>query len=76
MRPVKRLRESLQEQVNKNQLKETKMRKMILGIIIGGVLGAASGYYLSCTGGVCPLAGNPWRGAISGAVLGFIFSVV
>ena len=52
------------------------MRKMILGIIIGGVLGAASGYYLSCTGGVCPLAGNPWRGAISGAVLGFIISVV
>lgn len=49
--------------------------KIIIGVVAGGVIGAVSGYLFSCTGGTCPLAGSPWRGAITGAVIGFIFTL-
>lgn len=51
------------------------MTKIILGVVIGGILGAVSGYFIGCAGGVCPLAGSPWRGAISGAILGLVFTL-
>lgn len=66
----------MQKQVNKNFLKEKKMIfKVIIGVVVGGLLGAGSGYLFSCTGGTCPLAGSPWRGAITGAVIGLIFTL-
>jgi len=49
--------------------------KIVIGVAIGSVLGAVSGYLFSCAGGACPLAGSPWRGAITGAVLGLIFTL-
>ena len=51
------------------------MLKIIIGVAIGGALGAVSGYLFSCTGGSCPLAGSPWRGAITGAILGLIITL-
>ncbi len=47
--------------------------KILLGVAGGALIGAACGYMFSCTGGTCPLAGSPWRGAITGAVLGLLF---
>ena len=49
--------------------------KVIIGVVIGGLIGAGSGYLFSCVGGTCPLAGSPWRGAITGSVLGLIFTL-
>jgi gas vesicle protein len=49
--------------------------KVIVGVVIGGVIGAVCGYLFSCTGGTCPLAGSPLRGAITGAIIGLVFTL-
>jgi thioredoxin 1 len=48
--------------------------KIILGVLIGGGLGALMGYFGKCTSGACPLTANPYRGAIYGAVMGLFFA--
>jgi gas vesicle protein len=66
----------MQKQIYKDFMRGRKMiLKIIIGVVAGGVIGAVSGYLFSCTGGTCPLAGSPWRGAITGAVIGFIFTL-
>jgi thioredoxin 1 len=49
---------------------------LILSVLIGGGLGAALGYFGKCSAGTCPLTANWWRGALYGAVLGFLFHSV
>jgi hypothetical protein len=49
--------------------------RIIIGISIGGALGAVMGYFGKCASGGCPLTSTPWRGAIYGAVLGALFSL-
>ena len=44
--------------------------KILLGIIIGGVIGFAIGYFGKCASGVCPLTSNPLISTIIGALLG------
>ena len=48
--------------------------KIILGLLIGGILGALLGYYGKCASGACPLTSTPYRGAIYGAVMGLFFT--
>ena len=51
--------------------------KIVLGIIIGGSIGFAIGFFgkkFLCTTGVCPLTSNPYVSTIVGALLGAIFS--
>jgi thioredoxin 1 len=48
--------------------------KLLIGILIGGALGALLGHFGKCTSGTCPLTANPLRGAIYGAVLGALFA--
>ena len=49
---------------------------LIFSVLIGGGLGAALGYFGKCSSGTCPLTANWWRGALYGAVLGFLFHSV
>jgi thioredoxin 1 len=49
--------------------------KMLLAIVIGGGIGALMGYYGQCSSGTCPLTANPYRGALYGAFLGFLFGM-
>jgi thioredoxin 1 len=49
---------------------------LIFSVLIGGGLGAALGYFGKCSSGNCPLTANWWRGALYGAVLGFLFHSV
>jgi len=44
--------------------------KVALGIIIGGAIGFAVGYFGKCTSGVCPLTSNPFISTAIGALLG------
>ena len=44
--------------------------KIVLGVLIGGGLGFALGYFGRCLSGACPLTGNPVISTIVGAVLG------
>ena len=46
---------------------------LIFSVLIGGGLGAVLGYFGKCSSGTCPLTSNWWRGALYGAVLGFMF---
>ncbi len=49
--------------------------KIILGIIVGGGIGFAVGYFGQCSSGTCPLTSNPWistfLGMTIGAAIGF-----
>ena len=49
--------------------------KLVIGIAIGGALGAVIGYFGKCASGTCPLTATPWRGAIYGAVMGALLSL-
>lgn len=51
------------------------MLKIIIGILIGGAIGAGMGYYGKCTTGACPLTANPWRGSLYGACMGLFFAL-
>ena len=44
--------------------------QLVVGLVIGGGLGAVLGYFGKCTTGACPLTANPWRGGFLGAVMG------
>ncbi|MEN6577619.1 MAG: thioredoxin [Phycisphaerales bacterium] len=44
--------------------------QLLAGLLIGGGLGAAMGYFGKCATGACPLTANPLRGGAVGAVLG------
>lgn len=48
---------------------------LLLGILLGGLIGAALGYFGQCSSGACPLTANPWRGAMFGALLGLLFAL-
>ena len=44
--------------------------KMAIGAITDAALGFLLGYFGKCSGGTCPLTGNPIVGTIFGAILG------
>jgi len=48
--------------------------RFLLPILAGAALGAALGYYGSCTSGTCPLTSTWWRGALYGATLGLLIA--
>jgi thioredoxin 1 len=52
--------------------------QLVVGVVIGGGLGAAMGHFGKCTTGACPLTANPLRGGLLGAVVGGLlaFSMV
>jgi thioredoxin 1 len=48
--------------------------QLLVGLLIGGSLGALMGYLGKCSTGACPLTANPWRGAFLGALIGGLFA--
>ena len=49
--------------------------RMILGLAIGGVVGAAIGHWgFLCPGGTCPITGSWYGGGVFGGLLGLILS--
>ena len=50
--------------------------RILLGVLIGGAIGALLGYFGKCSSGTCPLTANPYRGAICGAVMGALLASV
>ena len=49
--------------------------RIILGIVIGGGIGFAIGYFGKCSSGVCPLTSNPYVSTIIGIIIGLIIAV-
>ena len=52
------------------------MLKIIIGIVIGGAIGAGMGYFGKCSSGGCPLTATPLRGGIYGACMGLMFAMI
>ena len=52
------------------------MLKIIIGIVIGGAIGAGMGYFGKCSSGGCPLTANPWRGSLYGACMGVLVVLI
>jgi thioredoxin 1 len=50
--------------------------KLLLGVLIGGAIGAVLGYFGKCSSGTCPLTANPFRGALYGAIVGGLLASV
>ncbi|MEN6335894.1 MAG: thioredoxin [Phycisphaerales bacterium] len=48
--------------------------QLVVGLAIGGGIGAAMGYFGKCTTGACPLTANPLRGGLLGAMFGGLLS--
>ncbi len=48
--------------------------RILLGLLIGGTIGAVLGYFCKCSSGTCPLTANPYRGGIYGAVVGALLA--
>jgi thioredoxin 1 len=48
--------------------------RILLGVLIGGAIGAVVGYFGKCSSGTCPLTANPYRGAIYGVVVGALLA--
>ena len=48
--------------------------RIILGILAGAGIGGLMGYFGKCASGTCPLTANPLRGAIFGALIGFLLA--
>lgn len=50
------------------------MLKILIGLAIGGAIGAIVGWKGRCATGACPLTSNPYIGGIYGALLGALFA--
>lgn len=51
------------------------MWRIIIGIVVGGGLGALMGSFGQCSTGACPLTSTWWRGALYGGTLGLLFAM-
>jgi len=49
--------------------------RVIIGVLIGGGVGAIIGYFGQCSTGTCPLTSTWWRGAIYGGSMGLLFTM-
>jgi thioredoxin 1 len=48
--------------------------RILLGLLIGGTIGAVLGYFGKCSSGTCPLTANPYYGAMYGALVGALMA--
>jgi len=49
--------------------------KIILGVVLGGGIGFAIGYFGKCASGVCPLTSNPYVSMVVGILVGLLFAL-
>ena len=52
------------------------MVAVAVGMIIGGILGFAIGFFGKCASGACPLTGNPLISTIVGALIGALVALM
>ena len=55
-------------------MQNTLFVQLFVGLLVGGGLGAAMGYFGKCATGACPLTANPLRGGMVGSMLGALLA--
>lgn len=55
-------------------MQSTLFVQLLVGLLVGGGLGAAMGYFGKCATGACPLTANPLRGGMVGSMLGALLA--
>ncbi len=55
-------------------MQNTLFVQLLVGLLVGGGLGAAMGYFGKCATGACPLTANPLRGGMVGSMLGALLA--
>jgi len=51
-------------------IKKILIKRLILGIFLGGLLGYLYYYYVGCSSGTCPITANPWYSTLYGTLIG------
>ena len=51
------------------------LKRVVLGILLGGSLGFVYQKLVGCRTGTCPLTATPLRAILYGAVVGLLFSL-
>lgn len=49
--------------------------RIVFGILIGGAVGFALGYFGKCASGVCPLTSNPYVSTVIGIIFGILIAL-
>jgi hypothetical protein len=49
-----------------------RITKLIAGIVIGAALGFGYYKFVGCSGGTCPITGNPFISTLYGAIMGAV----
>jgi hypothetical protein len=69
--------EIMDQQENKQSLKNRFLKIIPLPALIGIILGAIGGYIyyieIGCASGTCPLTSNPYLSILWGASIGYLF---
>jgi len=63
------------QQQKKVRRKSTMILRLIVGFVLGGAAGFAYYRFVGCSGGACPITGNPYISTVYGAVMGALVSV-
>lgn len=58
----------------KNWLNKKFLKKISLGIILGGAVGFAYYYFIGCKSGTCAITSSPVNSTLYGVVLGVLWT--
>ena len=57
-----------------NWLKKVNLRKLGLGVILGGAIGYAYYYFIGCKSGTCAITSSPVNSTLYGVMLGALLT--
>ena len=57
-----------------NWLKKVNLRKLGLGVILGGAIGYAYYYFIGCKSGTCAITSSPVNSTLYGVMLGALWT--
>jgi gas vesicle protein len=52
------------------------LKRLALGLLVGGALGFAYQKFIGCRTGTCPLMATPFRGILYGASVGLVWALL
>ena len=55
-------------------LNKSNLRRISLGVILGGVIGFAYYYFIGCKSGTCAITSNPVNSILYGVLLGTLWT--